>query len=69
MTACLYLYLSLCVSMQHDSKGEPLAKAAVKKLQKEMAKQKEVHDKFLLACARRTEAEAEADTDEAGTAT
>lgn len=31
----------------HDSKGEPLAKAAVKRLQKEWAKQKEAHEKYL----------------------
>ena len=56
--------------MQHDSKGEPLAKAAVKKLQKEMAKQKEVHDKCLLACAKRIGGAADADAEaEAGTAT
>lgn len=31
----------------HDAAGEPLSKAALKKLQKEYAKQAEVHDKYL----------------------
>ena len=33
----------------HDKAGEPLAKAALKKLQKDYEKQKELHDKHLLA--------------------
>ena len=57
----------MCVCVQHDSKGEPLAKAAVKKLQKELAKQKEAHDKFLLS--RPAEAETQTQADKAGPAT
>jgi cysteinyl-tRNA synthetase len=31
----------------HDKEGKEVAKAQIKKLQKEFAKQKELHDKYL----------------------
>jgi cysteinyl-tRNA synthetase len=39
----------------HDKEGQPLAKAAVKKLQKDYAKQQELHDKFLAKTAAKEE--------------